>query len=77
MAETIAALLAAYRDGKTTPEQIVARCYTRLAAHNDPAMFISVRDAADAIADARALPKDPASLPLFGIPFAASVFPAK
>jgi len=70
LAETIATLLAAHRAGTISPEQTVARSYARLRAHNDPAMFISLRDEADAIAEARALPQSGAGLPLYGIPFA-------
>ena len=46
-------------------------CYARIRAHNDPAIFISLRDEAEALAEARALP--PASdtrLPLHGVPVA-------
>jgi len=64
---TIAAIVQAHRSG-ASPEDTVARSYERIHAHNDPAIFITLRDEADAIAEARAL-KD-TSLPLYGIPFA-------
>lgn len=70
MAETAAAIAALHRSGTQTPEQTVARCYARIAAHNDPAIFITLREQAEAIAEARALTKDAAELPLYGVPVA-------
>ena len=66
MAETIAAILAEHRAGQATPEQTVARSYARIRAHNDPAVFISLRPEAEALAEARALTDK--NLPLYGIP---------
>ncbi|MGY4499261.1 allophanate hydrolase [Bradyrhizobium sp. GM24.11] len=69
--ETIAAIVAAHRAGTVTPAQTVARTYQRIRDHNDPAIFISLRDEKDAIAEAEKLAaKDPASLPLYGVPVA-------
>ena len=68
MAETAAAIVAAHRAGKMTPADTVARSYARLRAHGDAAMFIALRDEADALAEARALSN--ASLPLYGVPVA-------
>jgi allophanate hydrolase len=69
--ETIAAIVAAHRAGTLSPAQTVARTYQRIRDHNDPAIFISQRDEKDAIAEAEALTrKDPAGLPLYGVPFA-------
>jgi allophanate hydrolase len=69
--ETVAAIVAAHRDGTLTPAQTVARSYQRIRDHNDPAVFISLRDEKDALAEADALAsKDPATLPLFGVPVA-------
>src|ERR1700751_4247872 len=70
--ETIAAIVAAHRAGTVTPAQTVARSYQRIRDHNDPAVFISLRDETDAIAEAKKLaaPKDAASLPLYGVPVA-------
>jgi allophanate hydrolase len=49
----------------------VARSFQRIREHNDPAIFISLRDEKEAIAEADALSaKDPDKLPLFGIPVA-------
>lgn len=69
--ETVAAIVAAHRAGTLTPAQTVARSYQRIRDHNDPAVFISLRDEKDALAEAEALAsKDAAALPLFGVPVA-------
>jgi allophanate hydrolase len=69
--ETAAELLHAYRSGAATPEDIVARSYARIRAHNDPAIFITLRDEADVRGEARALARaGHMSLPLYGIPVA-------
>jgi allophanate hydrolase len=54
-----------------TPVETVARSHRRIRDYNDPAVFISLRDEKDTLADAEALnTKDAASLPLFGVPVA-------
>lgn len=69
--ETIAAIVAAHRAGKRTPAETVARTYQRIRDHGDPAIFISLRDEKDAIADAERLATaDAARLPLYGVPVA-------
>lgn len=68
MAETAAAIVAAHRAGRVTPSDTIARSYARLRAYVDPAMFITLRDERDAVAEARAL-KD-SNMPLFGVPVA-------
>ena len=69
--ETIAAIVAAHRAGTLTPAETVARTYRRIRDHNDPAVFISLRDEKDAIAEAERLAtKDAAGLPLYGVPVA-------
>lgn len=69
--ETIAAIVAAHRAGTMTPAQTVARTYRRIREHNDPAIFISLRDEKDALAEAEALAaKVAGALPLFGVPVA-------
>ncbi|WFU17362.1 allophanate hydrolase [Bradyrhizobium sp. CB3481] len=69
--ETASAIVAAHRAGTLTPAQTVARSYKRIRDHNDPAIFISLRDENDALSEAEALAsKDAAVLPLFGIPVA-------
>ena len=71
MSETIAAIVAAHRAGTQSPAQTIARTYRRIRDHDDPAIFISLRDEKDAIAEADALTKkDAARLPLYGVPFA-------
>jgi hypothetical protein len=72
LAETVAEILEAYRSGAARPEDIVARSYARIRAHDDPAIFISLRDEAELLAEARALQQaGKTSLPLYGIPVAA------
>ena len=71
MTETVAAILAAHRAGTLSPAQTVARSFQRIRDHNDPAIFISLRDEREALAEAKALTaKDAARLPLYGIPVA-------
>ena len=71
MTETIDAIVAAHRAGQLSPAQTVARSFQRIRDHNDPAIFISLRDERDAVAEAEALTaKDAAQLPLYGIPVA-------
>jgi allophanate hydrolase len=66
--KTVAEIVAAHRAGTATPEQTVAACYARIRAHDDPAIFITLRDEADARAEARVLTAP--DLPLFGVPIA-------
>ncbi|GLH78685.1 allophanate hydrolase [Bradyrhizobium sp. SSBR45G] len=71
MTETVAEIVAAHRAGLTTPKETIARTFARIRAHADPAIFISLRDEADALAEAEALAgKDAAALPLYGVPVA-------
>ena len=71
MTETVAAIVAAHRAGTLSPAQTVARSFQRIRDHNDPAIFISLRDEADAVREAEALSaRDAARLPLYGIPVA-------
>jgi allophanate hydrolase len=66
--ETVAEIVAAHRAGAMTPAETVVRSYARLRAQGDPAMFISLRPEAEAVAEARAL--GDAALPLYGVPVA-------
>jgi allophanate hydrolase len=69
--ETVAAILAAHRAGTMSPVQTVARSFARIREYDDPAVFISLRDEKQALAEAEALAaKDAAQLPLYGIPVA-------
>ena len=71
MTETVAALVAAHRTGQLSPAQTVARSFARIREHNDPAVFISLRDEKQALAEAEALSsKDATLLPLYGVPVA-------
>jgi allophanate hydrolase len=71
MTETVAAIVAAHRAGTLSPAQTVARSFARIRDHNDPAIFISLRDEKDAVKEAEALAgKDALLLPLYGIPVA-------
>jgi allophanate hydrolase len=69
--ETVAQLLAAHRSGERTPAETVARTYARLRAADDPAIFITLREEADTLADAARLQaQGDRGLPLYGIPVA-------
>jgi len=71
MTETAAAIVAAHRAGTLSPAQTVARSFQRIRDHDDPAIFISLRDEQQALAEAKALgAKDAAQLPLYGVPVA-------
>jgi allophanate hydrolase len=71
MTETVAAMVAAHRAGAMSPARTVARSFQRIRDYNDPAVFISLRDEAEALAEAEALgKKDGAQLPLYGVPVA-------
>jgi allophanate hydrolase len=70
VAGTIAEILQAHRSG-TSPEETIARTYARIREHNDPAIFITLRDEKDVMAEAKALAaKGDTSPPLYGVPFA-------
>jgi allophanate hydrolase len=69
--ETVAEILDAYRAGAAKPAVMVARCYARIRAHDDPAMFIALRDEKDVTQEAKTLERDgDTTLPLYGIPVA-------
>jgi allophanate hydrolase len=71
LTETAAAIVQSHRAGAATPAETVARSFARIRAHGDAAIFISLRDEADAIAEARALAaEDAANKPLYGVPVA-------
>jgi len=71
LTETIAEILQAHRTGTATPTDTLARSYARIRAHGDPALFISLRDEATAIAEAKTLMAAGADgRPLYGIPVA-------
>jgi allophanate hydrolase len=67
---TIPLLHAAYSDG-LDPRTVVAEAYRRIAAVDDPGIFLALVPEADAQKAAAALPPfDPAAMPLWGVPFA-------
>jgi len=69
--QTAAEIVASHRAGTATPEQTVAQCFARIRAHDDPAIFITLRNEADALAEARALAcETDAERPLLGVPVA-------
>ncbi len=71
MTETVAAILKALRARNMTPAEVVARSFERIRAHGDDAIFISLRDEAKVIADAKSLAAEGhADRPLYGIPVA-------
>src|SRR4051812_11686699 len=64
-------MVEAHRSGASSPEATVARTYARIRAHGDPAIFITLRDEADARAEAADLAaKGDTDLPLYGVPVA-------
>ena len=67
---TIGDILQAHRAG-ASPAETIARTYARIREHDDPAIFITLRDEKEVIAEAKALSaKGDTSLPLYGVPFA-------
>lgn len=62
-------LRTAYATG-TTPAQIVEDAYARIAAIDDPGIFLHLRDKAEVLAEAKALGLYDPGKPLWGIPFA-------
>jgi allophanate hydrolase len=69
--ETIAEILSAHRARTTSPEETAARSYARIRARDDPAIFISLRDEAEVLAEAKRLAATGRSdLPLYGVPVA-------
>ncbi|MCO6410586.1 allophanate hydrolase [Hoeflea alexandrii] len=54
-----------------SPSDAVSHAFRAHAAYDDPAMFITLRDETDCLADAKRLEAEgPAGKPLFGLPFA-------
>jgi allophanate hydrolase len=69
LTETVAEILDGYACGSITPEAIIARAYERIRRHDDPAIFITLRDEAEVLAEASALPRGGnGTLALYGIP---------
>ena len=71
MTPTVRSIVQAHRNRSSKPEDTIATTYRRIRDYNDPAVFISLRDEADARAEARELAgRDGSELPLFGVPVA-------
>lgn len=71
MNETIAAIVAAHREGTMTPAATMARTFQRIRDYGDPATFITLREEEDVAAEANALmERGVHHLPLFGVPVA-------
>jgi allophanate hydrolase len=71
VAETVAEIIGAYGSGTATPEDIIARSFTRIRDHADPAIFITLREEKDVVAEAQELARGgDKKLPLYGIPVA-------
>jgi allophanate hydrolase len=69
--ETVRAIVDAHRARASTPEDTVARSFARIRTHGDAAVFITLRDEGEALAEARALTSaGPGDLPLYGVPVA-------
>jgi len=69
MARTVAEIVAAHRSGAVNPAQTIRRCYARIRALDDPGVFITLRDEADAVAEAEGLAGGRRGA-LFGVPVA-------
>jgi allophanate hydrolase len=68
---TISAIVEAHRTGARTPQATISDCYARIRAHGDPAVFISLRDEQDALAEAAGLEaRGNRAGALFGVPIA-------
>ena len=71
MTETVAEIIDAYRTGTAKPEGIIARTFERIRLHNDPAIFIALREEDEVLVEAETLARSfDKSLPLYGIPVA-------
>ena len=55
MPHTLASLVAAHRADRSAVAETTARCFAGIRAHGDPALFISLREEADVLAEARRL----------------------
>jgi allophanate hydrolase len=69
--ETITSIVAAHISGIIAPADTLTRSFARIRAHGDAAVFISLRDEAAALAEAKALAAaGPQGRPLYGVPVA-------
>jgi allophanate hydrolase len=71
MTETAIALAAAHRAGSRSLRETIERTFERIDATADPAIFITLRDEDDLLAEAEALAaRGGGGLPLYGVPVA-------
>src|SRR4051812_35822985 len=70
MRASISEIVAAHRSGTLRPADTIRDCYERVRRLGDPGVFITLREEADAAAEAESLSGERARGPLFGIPFA-------
>ena len=71
MSHTIASLVAAHRADRSAVAETIARCFARIRAYDDPAVFISQREEEDALAEAKRLAEtDGPNRSLYGVPVA-------
>jgi allophanate hydrolase len=71
VSETVADIVRHHRAQAGRPDDTIARTYRRIAAVDDPAIFISLRPEQDVAAEARALAASGRTdLPLYGVPVA-------
>ena len=70
MAKSVSALAAAHRADPAAIAKTLRETYERIEAAADPSMFITLRDEADVLAEARRLAETDAHLPLLGVPVA-------
>lgn len=66
---TLTGLAAAYAGG-TSPAEIVARVYRRIAEVDDPGIFLHLRPEAEVLEDAARIGAPGSDRPLWGVPFA-------
>lgn len=67
---TIDSVLADYEAGKS-PEDVLTKVFARIAAVDDPGIFIHLANKEDVLAAVDSLgPRDPEAMPLWGVPFA-------
>ena len=68
---TLGEILADHLSGARSPSQTIAQTYAAIRAHDDPALFISLKTEAAALAEAAALEAAGSSgKPLYGVPVA-------
>ena len=58
MTETVADIVRAHRAKAVSPVETVERTFARIAAHGDPALFISLRDQAEVVTEAARLAEE-------------------